>query len=150
MTAEIRITPVTLADLPRLMELERESFSDPWSESAMAATLEIPVVRALAARREEQIVGFVIAYLIPPEGEIADICVATEERGQGIGTRLLQALTEGSDCTEFWLEVRASNLPARRLYEKQGFEAVGLRKHYYDHPREDAVVMRLCRGEKSE
>ncbi|MBQ7355001.1 MAG: ribosomal protein S18-alanine N-acetyltransferase [Clostridia bacterium] len=150
MTAALRITPVTLADLPRLMELERESFSDPWSESAMAATLEIPVVRALAARRGEQIVGFVIAYLIPPEGEIADICVATSERGQGIGARLLQALTEESDCTEFWLEVRASNLPARRLYEKQGFEAVGLRKHYYDYPREDAVVMRLCRGEKSE
>lgn len=143
MTEKIEITPVTPADLPRLMELERESFFDPWSEAAMAATLDVPVVRALAARRDGGLIGFVIAYLIPPEGEIADVCVAPEARGQGIGAQLLRALIEGSGCEQFWLEVRASNLPARRLYEKMGFERLGLRKNYYDHPREDAVLMGL-------
>ena len=143
MTDAIEITPITPADLPRLMELEQISFSDPWSESAMAATLEIPVVRALAARREGEIVGFVIAYLIPPEGEIADICVAPAVRGQGIGSRLLRALTENCDCTRFYLEVRASNLPAQKLYEKFGFRRIGLRRGYYDRPREDAVLMTL-------
>lgn len=143
MTMTVDITPVTTADLPRLMELERASFGDPWSESAMAATLEIPVARAIAARSEGKIVGFVIAYLIPPEGEIADICVAPEARGRGIGCLLMRALMESCDCTQFYLEVRASNLPARRLYEKLGFQRIGLRKNYYDRPREDAVLMAL-------
>lgn len=143
MIESIQIVPVTAADLPRLMELERASFSDPWSESAMASTLELPVVRALAAKSDEKIVGFVIAILIPPEGEIADICVASEARGQGIGGLLLQALICDSGCTQFWLEVRASNHSARRLYEKMGFESLGLRKNYYQHPREDAVLMGL-------
>lgn len=147
MMGAVEITPLTLADLPRVMELERESFSDPWSESAMAETLSIPVVRGLAARLDGELVGFVLAYLIPPEGEIADICVSPEARGKGIATLLLKALLEG-ECTEFWLEVRASNTPARRLYEKLGFVAVGIRKSYYENPREDAVVMRLsCGGE---
>ncbi|MBQ8382653.1 MAG: ribosomal protein S18-alanine N-acetyltransferase [Clostridia bacterium] len=141
MTVTFEITPITPADLPRLMELERASFSDPWSESAMAATLEIPVVRALAARSAGMLVGFVIAYLIPPEGEIADICVAPEARGTGVGSLLMRTLMEHSDCTQFYLEVRASNLPAQKLYEKLGFQRIGLRKGYYDRPREDAVLM---------
>lgn len=146
MTERVEILPLTADDLPRVMELERESFSDPWSEAAMAATLSIPVVRGLAARVDGETVGFALAYLIPPEGEIADICVSPKVRGRGIASLLMQALLEG-DCTEFWLEVRASNTPARRLYEKLGFAAVGIRKNYYDNPREDAVVMRLDRGE---
>lgn len=146
MTERVEILPLTADDLPRVMELERESFSDPWSEATMAATLSIPVVRGLAARVDGEMVGFALAYLIPPEGEIADICVSPKVRGRGIASLLMQALLEG-DCTEFWLEVRASNTPARRLYEKLGFAAVGIRKNYYDNPREDAVVMRLDRGE---
>ena len=146
MTERVEILPLTADDLPRVMELERESFSDPWSEAAMAATLSIPVVRGLAARVDGETVGFALAYLIPPEGEIADICVSPKVRGRGIASLLMQALLEG-DCTEFWLEVRASNTPARKLYEKLGFAAVGIRKNYYDNPREDAVVMRLDRGE---
>lgn len=147
MTAPFVITRVMPDDLDALMALENECFSDPWSRASMAQTLEIPVARAVAARREGKVLGFAIAYLIPPEGEVADLCVAPQERGQGIGEALLHALIDDSCCTEFWLEVRASNLPARRLYEKLGFSVVGVRSNYYENPREDALVMRLDRPE---
>ncbi len=143
MTAPLLITPVTPDDLPVMLELERASFADPWSERMMNDLLDLPVCRALAARREGRLLGFLLALVIPPEGEIADLCVAPEARGQGIGTALLEALTGDSACTEFFLEVRTSNTPARRLYEKLGFCAVGVRKNYYEKPREDALVMKL-------
>ena len=147
MTRRLEISPLTVEDLPRLLSLEQACFSDPWSESMMRSTLETPVVRGLAARVDGELVGFALAYLIPPEGEIADICVSPEARGQGIAFLLMQALMEG-ECSEFWLEVRASNTPARRLYEKLGFVPVGIRRNYYDSPREDAIVMRCDRGER--
>ncbi len=137
----IEITPLTAADLPRMMELERTSFSDPWSEEAMASTLALPVVTALGARQEGRLVGFVLAYVIPPEGEIADICVDASCRGQGIGSLLLQALMASACCNRYYLEVRDSNLPAQRLYRKMGFLTVGRRRGYYHNPREDAILM---------
>ena len=147
MMTRLEISPLTAADLPAMLSLEQECFSDSWSESMMRSTLEISVVRGLAARLDGELVGFALAYLIPPEGEIADICVSKRVRGQGIASLLMQAIMDG-DCSEFWLEVRASNTPARRLYEKLGFVPVGIRRNYYDSPREDAVVMRCDRGER--
>ena len=142
------IAAATESDLPELMALERVCFSDPWPESAMRSTFAIPVARILTARLKGEMVGFAIAYLIPPEGEIADICVSPVYRGKGIGKALMDALIDGSHCTQFWLEVRVSNLAARGLYEKLGFELLGVRKNYYDHPREDALVMGLTLPEE--
>lgn len=142
------IAAATEADLPAMMALERACFSDPWTESAMASTFAIPVARILTARLDDEVVGFAIAYLIPPEAEIADICVSPAHRGQGIGKALMDGLIEGSDCDQFWLEVRFSNHSARRLYEKLGFQPLGVRKKYYDYPKEDALVMGLTLSEE--
>jgi ribosomal-protein-alanine N-acetyltransferase len=60
----------------------------------------------------------------------------------------MDALIDGSGCTQFWLEVRASNSAARSLYEKLGFEVLGVRKNYYERPREDALVMGLTLPEE--
>lgn len=146
--SDLVIAPATEADLPALMALERASFSDPWPESAMRSTFAVSVSRILIAKLSDEAVGFAIAYLIPPEGEIADICVSPSVRGQGIGKALMDALIADSHCTRFWLEVRMSNLAARGLYEKLGFELLGVRKNYYDHPREDALVMGLTLPEE--
>jgi ribosomal-protein-alanine N-acetyltransferase len=137
------IAPATEADLPAMMALENACFSDPWTEGAMRSTFAIPVTRILVARLAGEVVGFAIAYLIPPEGEIADICVSPAMRGKGIGGLLLNGLIEDSHCNQFWLEVRMSNLAAQRLYVKTGFQILGVRKNYYDHPKEDAIVMGL-------
>ncbi len=137
------IAPATEADIPAMMALENACFSDPWTEGAMRSTFDIPVTRILVARLEGEVVGFAIAYLIPPEGEIADICVSPAMRGKGIGGLLLNGLIADSQCSQFWLEVRLSNLAAQRLYGKTGFQILGVRKNYYDHPKEDAIVMGL-------
>lgn len=137
------IAPAKEEDLPTMMALECACFSDPWSESAMRSTFSIPIARILMARLGEEPVGFAIAYLIPPEGEIADICVSPRVRGQGIGRALMEALIADSHCDQFWLEVRLSNHAARRLYEKIGFRILGVRRNYYDHPKEDAIIMGL-------
>ena len=134
----VEILPLTAADLPRVMELERESFSDPWSEAAMAATLSIPVVRGLAARVDGETVGFALAYLIPPEGEIYRVATHPDRLRQGIGEALCAAFL--SLCETVFLEVRRSNLPARTLYEKLGFVLTGERKKYYKDPMEDACL----------
>lgn len=147
--ADLVITPATEADLPAMMALERASFSDPWPESAMRSTFAVSVSRILLARLSDEVVGFAIAYLIPPEGEIADICVSPAVRGQGIGKALMDALIADSHCNQFWLEVRISNHAARRLYEKLGFELLGVRRNYYDHPKEDALVMGLTLSDGS-
>ena len=137
------IAPATEADIPAMMALENACFSDPWTEGAMRSTFDIPVTRILVARLAGEVVGFAIAYLIPPEGEIADLCVSPAMRGKGIGGLLLNGLIADSHCSQFWLEVRLSNLAAQRLYVKTGFQILGVRKNYYDHPKEDAIVMGL-------
>lgn len=140
------IAPYSPEDLEQIMELENLCFSDPWTRDGMIACLSMPVSRAWVARREERVLGFVIALLIPPEGEIADLCVLPDERGQGIAKALLKTMLDASGCEQFYLEVRASNLSAIGLYGKMGFGVLGRRKRYYDKPREDAIVMGLDRG----
>lgn len=140
------ITPYCSADFEAIMALENRCFPDPWSRGSMESCLATPVVKAYVARREETVLGFVIAYIIPPEGEIADVCVSPEERGKGIAKALMNTMIEESGCESFFLEVRASNRSAIGLYGKLGFAVLGVRKRYYDKPREDAIVMGLDRG----
>lgn len=144
----LTIVPATIDDLPQLMALENACFSDPWPEAVMRTTFEVSVAKILLAKLDGEAVGFAMAYLIPPEGEIGDVCVSPAHRGKGIGRALMDALIDGSGCTQFWLEVRASNSAARSLYEKLGFEVLGVRKNYYERPREDALVMGLTLSEE--
>ena len=151
MSGEVIIRPYTPEDLDGIMALENACFSDAWSADNMKACLSMPVVRAWVAERDDRVIGFVIGYLIPPEGEVADVCVSPDERGKGIAKALMETMMDASDCIEFFLEVRASNRSAIGLYHRLGFEVLGVRKRYYDKPREDAIVMGLTRGsEKGE
>lgn len=142
---DLIIAPYSPEDFEGIMALENTCFSDPWSADNMAACLSMPVVQTWVAKRKDAVVGFVIGYLIPPEGEIADVCVSPDERGKGIAKALMETMMDASGCTEFFLEVRASNRAAIGLYQKLGFGILGVRKRYYDKPREDAIVMGLTR-----
>jgi ribosomal-protein-alanine N-acetyltransferase len=91
------------------------------------------------------VLGYVLATVLGPEGEIADIAVAPEARGRGIGGILLDemlAMLGGEGVRTVYLEVRESNAAARRLYESRSFGPVGRRRGYYQHPVEDALVLR--------
>lgn len=131
--------------LGELCEIENESFPDPLSENTMRKLAESESVSIWAAK-EEKIVGFIIYEKVLDEGQITSVAVKKEKRNAKIGERLLKfAVNEGKKegIAFFTLEVREDNAPAIRLYEKCGFERVGLRRGYYDNPKCDAVLMTL-------
>jgi ribosomal-protein-alanine acetyltransferase len=140
------IAGVTAHDLPAIAAIEREAFSDPWSEKSFRDALAHPSIYFAAARDDANaVVGYVVAWFVADEGQIANLAVAPSGWGQGIGRALLDAaLREAAlrEASEVYLEVRDSNDRARRLYRSRGFEEVGRRRGYYRHPVEDAIVLR--------
>ena len=143
--------PARLVDVPAVLEIERTVFSDPWSAQSFREALGHPAVYFSCVRRDEgELLGYVVAWFIADEGEIANLAVARSAWGAGIGRALLDAaLTEAASrgVTAVYLEVRVSNERARRLYESRGFEQVGRRRGYYRRPVEDAIVLRRTLGE---
>lgn len=140
---EIRhYSPEMLRDV---IAIERASFSCPWSLESFeqAGTMENSIF--LTVCEGGMAVGFGCILLAAEEGELVDIAVSPEYRKRGLGQMLMTALLEkaAERGTEvLYLEVRQSNTPARSLYEKNGFAAIGVRKKYYKNPVEDAVLMR--------
>ena len=144
------VQPARLLDVPAILEIERAVFSDPWSAQSFREALGHPAVYFSCARRDEgDVLGYVVAWFVADEGEIANLAVARSAWGEGIGRALLDgALSEAvsRDVTAVYLEVRESNERARRLYESRGFEDVGRRRGYYRRPIEDAIVLRWTVG----
>jgi ribosomal-protein-alanine N-acetyltransferase len=133
-------------DITAISEIEREAFSDPWSARSFRDALEHPAVYFGCARSDGSgVLGYVVAWFVADEGEIANLAVAPAGWGHGIGRALLDAaLTEAKHrrIESVYLEVRDSNERARRLYQSRGFEEVGRRRAYYRRPVEDAIVLR--------
>ena len=135
------------ADLPSVAMLERECYSDPWPASAFAtlpgnSRVYFAVADSPAAHT---IAGYVVAWYVLDEGEVANLAVAPHARRQGIGSALLDAaIRESIDrgVADLYLEVRESNQSARHLYASRGFEEVSRRKGYYRSPVEDALILR--------
>ena len=123
--------------------IEREVFSDPWSANDFTECVSTGVP-FLVAERRGVVAGYVVAHSAADEGEILNLGVAAAHRRHGIGRELVErALAEltARGVRTVYLEVRASNAAARRLYEALGFAEVGRRTRYYRRPVEDAVVL---------
>lgn len=142
----ITIGAATRDDVPAIVAIERVAFSDPWSAQSFREALDHASVYFACARRDAVgVVGYVVAWFIADEGEIANVAVAPDEWGAGIGRALLDAALDEADrrrAAAVYLEVRDSNERARRLYRSRGFEEVGRRRGYYRRPVEDAIVLR--------
>lgn len=144
------------ADLERISAIERVSFSDPWSFETFSAALALPHLRFLVAEEDVPaggggggLVGYVVALVMADEGEIADVAVAPATRRRGVARRLLERVTQEMmevGVRALYLEVRESNAAARGLYESLGFVQVGRRRGYYQHPQEDALLLRRDLG----
>lgn len=138
------IRKMTEADLVQVAENEAECFSSPWSEKAFADTLTRPEMIYLVAEKDGKVVGHCGVTNILGEGEITNVAVSEPYRRCGIGEKMLmQLLAEGeaAGILEFTLEVRAGNSAAIHLYEKLGFLSEGIRPGFYEHPKEDALIM---------
>jgi ribosomal-protein-alanine N-acetyltransferase len=142
----LTVTPATPADITQIAAIERVAFSDPWSTGSFQEALGNPAVFFACARDAGRtVVGYVVAWFVADEGEIANLAVDPRRWGAGIGQTLLDAaLEEGGrrGTAAVYLEVRDSNQRAKRLYRSRGFEDVGRRRGYYQHPVEDAIVLR--------
>jgi ribosomal-protein-alanine N-acetyltransferase len=136
------IRSASCADVPAILAIERQTASAAhWSQEEYEKLVKTGVV--LVAEEAGRVFGFVCAKVVAGEGEIENIVVATQFLRQGIADRLLQALLDQAQtlaASRILLEVRESNMPARRLYEKHGFREVGRRRRYYNHPPEDAFL----------
>ena len=145
---ELSILPMQPEDIPAVLELEIETLSA-WSRIQLVSELKQQTGVQFVVRRtgSEQILAFMCGRLMADEAEILKLNVAEIVRRKGIGSQLLDFALKffkergGQNC---FLELRASNNAARKLYEKKGFTTAGKRKSYYDKPVEDAVLMRLA------
>ena len=142
---KLLIEPMRLEDLDDVQLIERASFSTPWPENAYRSEL---LTNRLASYLVGRVDGVMVAYggmwLMVDEAHITTFAVHPAWRRQRIGERLLLAfldLARDRHAREATLEVRLSNLAARRLYEKYGFRPVGVRPRYYSDNNEDALIM---------
>lgn len=133
-------------DLPTVVAIERASFPTPWSERGFRNVLERPDAVLLVAELDGRVVGHAVAWFTPVGGELADLAVDPAERRRGIGRGLLEVVLEIAaerGAARLLLQVRVSNVAARRLYAATGFRVAGRRSAYYRLPREDALVLVL-------
>lgn len=150
-SSKILVEPVSKAELSDIVALERASFSDPWSEASFEAVWNEPLVFFAAAHdpTSRRVAGYVVAWFVADEGEIANLAVREPTRRCGVGTALLDAaLDEGArrGARAIYLEVRDSNTAARALYASRDFSEVGRRRNYYRKPSEDAIILRRSAG----
>ena len=136
---------MTEDDVTAVAALEAENFSRPWSYDAFYKTLSDENYIVIIAKETDALLGYCVLLCTGEEADITNVCTVPSARGKGVATKMLTALmAEGKSrgVTEFFLEVRESNTPARSLYTKLGFEEIGLRKNYYEEPKEHAVLMK--------
>ena len=140
-------------DLPSLAALERAIFSWGADEALLRRMLSDGRHEFLIAETDGVLAGYGWYEFVLDEGYVGNLAVAEEHRRRGLGKALTRALLDDArdrGLVFLTLEVRESNLPARRLYEKAGFRTVGIRKNYYERPRENAVLMTVSLSREAE
>ena len=139
-----KLTICTLGDAENLAAVEDACFSRPLSVEQLRSLLQSDNTLFLGIREGESLVGSVWVQTVLDEGYIGNMAVLPDFRRRGFADALLQALdamAADRGLRFLTLEVRAGNLPARRLYEKHGYLPAGFRPGYYTDPKEDAVLM---------
>lgn len=143
---EVRVRRMEAHDLTRVMEIEHQSYSMPWTESTFRGLLRRADADLLVAETIElALAGYAVFWAVLDQGELGNVAVAPEWRHRGIAHHLLDAVIDRAierGVRELFLEVRKSNERAQNLYRTYGFFEVGKRKNYYLEPVEDALVMK--------
>lgn len=142
----MQIRNMTAADIPALCEIEKACFSTPWSAAAFADELSNPAARFTVAEQDGKVCGYLGLLVTGDEGYFTNIAVSPAYRRHGVGAALMQDVCDFGKAQKFYrltLEVRVSNIPARRLYERFGFVSDGVRPHFYRQPDEHAEIYSL-------
>ena len=145
MTVEIR--KMTVEDIPAVVALDQASFSLPWPERSFRFELtQNEASRCWVAVADGRVVGMIVNWLLVDEAHVATLAVHPEYRRRGIARDLLAHSLRsmvGEGAVSSFLEVRESNVAARAMYRKFGYEDTGRRKAYYKDNNEDAILMTL-------
>lgn len=137
------IREMTESDITEIAELEKECFSEPWSENSLRDELTNETARFYVLRDSENLLGYIGANNICNEVYITNVAVNGNCRGKGYGKILVNHLIKQSETERAFfitLEVRKSNENAIKLYEKCGFKLIGERKNFYSKPTENALI----------
>lgn len=138
-------------DMDQVLAIEQASFSMPWSRNLFLSEFRSPLVSTLLVALADdpssrRVIGFIVYWLVAEEVHILNLAAAPERRRQGVAKKLVLAALRSANqkgAKRAFLEVRASNTSAQRLYSSLGFSGTSVRRGYYDTPIEDAVLMAL-------
>jgi ribosomal-protein-alanine N-acetyltransferase len=145
----VLIRRATPADVPSMRALEQQAETAAhWAEREYDALFAAEAPRRIAlvatSEADSAVLGFAIARCVTAEWEIENVVVVPEKRNRGLGIKIIRELllqAQSAGATSVLLEVRESNMAARRLYEKLGFSQQGRRGNYYQEPEEDALLL---------
>jgi ribosomal-protein-alanine N-acetyltransferase len=147
--AHVSLRPMQRTDIDAVLAIEERAFPQPWSrnffEKELAASQAACTVAVGGGDGRAMIVGYTVCWRVLDELHLLNVAVHPEHRGGAIGRRLVEAVLDGGRTTGarvVYLEVRAGNVAARRLYRRLGFRDLGVRRAYYG-PGQDAIVMEL-------
>lgn len=144
----MRLRKMRTDDLPEVLEIEAKNYNFPWTEGIFMDCVKSPNYSNWICEELDTIVGYSIVSTAGGEAHIMNLCVDPEVQKQGVGSKLLENMIDlaQNKAETIFLEVRPSNISAISLYEKRGFNEIGVRKGYYpsvDGEREDAVMFAL-------
>ena len=134
------IKEATLGDIAEIVKIENACFSTPWSEESLKESLQNECSHFYLALAEGGTAGYICVQIFSGEGYVTNVGVLPGFRRRGIAKALIERALE-NEMDFLTLEVRESNLPAIQLYEKLGFERVGVRPRFYREPEENAILM---------
>jgi ribosomal-protein-alanine N-acetyltransferase len=138
-------------DIEQVFVIEQASFSMPWSKNLFLSEFRSPGVSTLLVSLADEsstrtVSGYIVFWVVEGEMHILNLAVAPAHRRQGIARQLVLAALKRAHvkgAQRAFLEVRASNIAAQKLYSSLGFSGSFIRRNYYDTPTEDAVVMTM-------
>ena len=152
MTSLVTITEENFQSfLHEILEIEELSFPSPWSVHAIRSEIENPISHLWAVIMGKVTSGYICFWMFDSEIQLMNVAVHPHDRGKGLGHYLLKEMIETGVCKgmrQIWLEVRPSNVVAKGLYERLGFEEAYRRPGYYPDNHEDAIVMSLNLSKK--
>ena len=142
---QLTFSPLQPAHIDQMAQIEIECFSVPWSREALLEELDNPYAHyVVCCDKAGNVVGYIGSRIVLDEADITNVAVRPQYRRRGIAARLVSMMLEQmaeKGVVSVLLEVRESNLPAQKCYERAGFTVVGRRKNYYELPKEDALLM---------
>ena len=142
---DLIFSPLLPIHIDQMVIIEQECFSVPWSRDALMEELDNPCAHyVVCTDTEGNVVGYIGSRIVLDEADITNVAVRPQYRRRGIAARLVSMMLEQmaeKGVVSVLLEVRESNLPAQKCYERAGFTVVGRRKNYYELPKEDALLM---------